>query len=67
MTINPNKNVELDRILAGADFIEGDKADGKRELSPELVGAVMTTTVDAASVVCMSFQRPKLIVPTGTT
>ena len=67
MTINPNKNVELDRILAGADFIKGDKADGKRGLSPELVGAVVTTTVDAASIVCTSFQRPKLIVPMSST
>ena len=66
-TINPNENAELDCILAGVALIEGDKADGKPGLLPELVGAVVTPTVDAVSVVSASLQRCKLIVLTSTT
>ena len=44
--MNPNEDEELDRILAGADFIE---TDDEPRLSPELVGAVVTPTADASS------------------
>ena len=45
--MNLDEDVELDRILAGADFTEGGEANQEPGLSPELVGAVATPTVDA--------------------
>ena len=47
--MNLDEDVELDRILAGKDFAEGDEADQEPGLSPELAGVVTTPTVDAAS------------------
>ena len=47
--MNLNEDVELDWILAGADFTEVGEADHKPGHSPELVGAVATSTVDAVS------------------
>ena len=47
--MNLDEDVELDRILAGADFTEGGEADQEPGLSPELVGAVATPTVDTVS------------------
>ena len=44
--MNLDEDVELDRILAGADFTEGGEADQEPGLSPELIGAVATPTVD---------------------
>ena len=48
--MNPNEKVELDRILAKADFTEGGEADEKPGLLPELVEAVATPTVDVVSI-----------------
>ena len=45
--MNLDEDAELDRILAGADFIEDDAANVESEISPELVGAVSTPTQDA--------------------
>ena len=39
--MNLDEDVELDCILAGADFTEGGKADDEPGLTPELVGAVV--------------------------
>ena len=47
--MNLDEDVELDRILVGADFTEGGGADKEPGLSLELVGAVETHTVDAGS------------------
>ena len=47
--MNVDVDVELDRILGGADFTEGGEADQEPGLSPELVAAVATHTVDAVS------------------
>ena len=50
--MNPDKDTELNRILVGAesaDYIEGGKVDEEPGPSPELVGAVVTPTVDAVS------------------
>ena len=41
--------MELDRILVEADFTESGEADDKPGLSPELLGAVVTPTVDTGS------------------
>ena len=45
-SMNPNEDEELDRILAGADFIE---TDDEPRLLPELVGVVVTPTGDVSS------------------
>ena len=45
--MNPDKDAELDCILARANFTEGGEVDDEPGLSPELVGAVTTPTVDA--------------------
>ena len=47
--MNPDEDAELNHILARADFIEGGKPDDELELSPELVGVVMTPAVDAVT------------------
>ena len=47
--MNLDEDVELDRILSGAEFTEGYEADNEPGLSPEIVGAVVTPTVDAGS------------------
>ena len=39
----------MNHILAGADFTGDGEADDEPGLSPELVGAVVTPTVDASS------------------
>ena len=44
-----NLDEKLDCILARVDFTEGGEANDEPALSPELVGAVMTPTVDASS------------------
>ena len=41
--------MELDCILAGADFTESGEADDEPGLSLELVGVVVTPTVDTGS------------------
>ena len=41
---NLEEEAELDRILAGADYVEGGKADEEPGPSPELLGAVETPT-----------------------
>ena len=46
--MNLDDDVELDFILAGADFTAGCEVD-EPGLSPELVGAVVIPTVDAGS------------------
>ena len=40
---------EIDRILAGADFVESEEAEGEPRPTPELIGAVQSPTIDAAS------------------
>ena len=45
--MNLDDNVELDRILAGAEFTEGGESDQESAFSPELVGSFATPTVDA--------------------
>ena len=47
--MNLDKDVELDRTLAGADFTVDGEADDEPGLSLELVGAVVTPIVDALS------------------
>ena len=47
--MNPDEDTELDRILAGADYIDGGQADEEPGPSPELLGAVKTPTVDAVN------------------
>ena len=47
MNLQLDKDVELDQILAGADFTEDGEADQEPGLSPEIVGAVATPTVGA--------------------
>ena len=41
--------MELDCILARADFTEGGEADDEPGLSLELIGVVVTPTVDSGS------------------
>ena len=50
--MNLDEDVELDRILAGTDFTEGGEANDEPGLSLELelVGVVVTPTVDAVGV-----------------
>ena len=50
-TMNPAKDTELDRILAGADYMytECDEMSEQPGFSPELIGAVTTPTMDAVS------------------
>ena len=47
--MNLDEDTELDHILAGVDFTEGGEADDEPGVSPELVGAVVTPTVDTGS------------------
>ena len=55
--MNLVEDKELDRILTGADFTEGDEADDELGLSPELVGAVVTPRVDASSTQVMALHE----------
>ena len=48
--MNPDDKAELDRILAGADYIKGSDANEEPGPLPELLGAVKTRTIDAVSV-----------------
>ena len=64
--MNLNVDVELDRILVEADFTEGGEADDEPGLSPELVGAVVTPTVDAGSAQEMvTHERREGVMQTG--
>ena len=47
--MNPAEEAELDRILAGVDYIEGDEASEQPGPSLEFLGAVTTPTVDAVA------------------
>ena len=47
--MNLDEDSELDRILAGADFTPDGMANNEPGISPELVGAVTTPTLDAYS------------------
>ena len=47
--MNLDEDMELDCILAGVDFTEGGEVDDEPGLSLELVGVVVTPTVDAGS------------------
>ena len=47
--MNPYEDAELDRILAGADYIEGGKADEEPGPSLGMLGAVKTPTLDTAN------------------
>ena len=54
--MNLDEDVELDRILARADFTEEGEADDEQGLSQELVGAVMTPSVHASNTQEMAFR-----------
>ena len=58
--MNLEEDVELDRILAGANFTEDGTADDKPGLSPELVGAVITPTPDAVSTQEMALREGRV-------
>ena len=48
--MNPTEKAELDRTLAGVDYIiEGDEVSEQPGPSLELLGAVTTPTVDAVA------------------
>ena len=57
MLMNPDKDAELNRILAGPYYIEGGEADEETGPSPELLGAVKTPTVDTVSTQGMALRE----------
>ena len=47
--MNFNEDEEINRILAGADFIDTEEAEGEPRPTPELIGAIESPTIDAIS------------------
>ena len=58
MNLDEDKN--LDHILTRADFNEGCEMDDEQRLSPKLVGAVVTPTVDSSSTQVMAPREGRL-------
>ena len=58
--MNLNEDEELDRIVAGAGFPEDGTANDESGLSPELVGAVITPTLDASSTQEMALREGRV-------